>query len=132
MGQYSYYSKERQQYIKDTRAILIGGIVGVGLMYMALSRPSFPQYGEYTWRMLLEVYGMFFYVGISFVAGWKLVDTMIPRVFLALPVLGWVFYFFLKIALALFIGGSCFYGLFRLGNNAYNIYKIRKKLEQMG
>jgi hypothetical protein len=45
-----------------------------------------------------------FYTASGIVAGWKTLTTITPQIFLFLPVLGWLLYFLVKLALAFFVG----------------------------
>ncbi|SNR14464.1 conserved membrane protein of unknown function [Tenacibaculum jejuense] len=45
-----------------------------------------------------------FYIGAALVAGWKALNSITPRIFLVLPVIGWVIYFILKLFLSSIIG----------------------------
>lgn len=119
---------QKQKYITDNREMLIGGLVALLGAYFILSSPSFPSRYTYTWTMLLSFYGIAFYMGFSLVAGWKLLDGFTSKFFLFLPIIGWVIYAFIKFALALMIGGSYFYSIFRVVNNFIRINKINKQL----
>jgi hypothetical protein len=119
------YRIQQKRYVEDTKQILYAGLIAVALMYFCLSRPSFPMRYSYTWTYLIAAYSLAFYVGISLLSGWRLLNRMTVNTFLYLPIVGWVIYFFLKIALALFIGGSCFYAVFRLANNLYQIVQLQ-------
>jgi hypothetical protein len=44
------------------------------------------------------------YMGLGIVSGWKTLTRITPQIFLFLPVLGWVLYFFIKAVLSLFVG----------------------------
>ena len=45
-----------------------------------------------------------FYAMSGIVPGWKSLTAITPRVFLILPLLGWLFYFLIKFILAYFVG----------------------------
>lgn len=130
MDQYTHYYIEKQRYIKDTKEIFYAGFIGIGFAYFLLTRETFPVKYEYTWKFLITFYLLAFYMGISFISGWRLLNRMTSNIFLALPIVGWLIFFFLKIAGALFIGGSCFYSLIRLGNNFYNIYDRQSLMDK--
>ena len=53
--------------------------------------------------------------------GWKILNRITPAMFLFLPLIGWVIYFFLKLFLSIAIG------MFAL---PYNIYKWAKELSK--
>jgi uncharacterized protein (DUF983 family) len=44
------------------------------------------------------------YITSGIVAGWKALTSVTPQIFLFLPLLGWVFYFLIKLILAFFVG----------------------------
>lgn len=131
MNAYVVLTVEKRKYISDNRDIYIGAMIALVVAYLILSRPDAPKRYTYTWSDLLVTYGIAIYIGASFVAGWKLLHGLTSQYFIALPLVGWVIYFFLKVALALFIGGSCFYGPIRLGTNTYHIHRINKQLRAL-
>ncbi|MEO9483627.1 MAG: hypothetical protein ABJG47_09290 [Ekhidna sp.] len=45
-----------------------------------------------------------FYVYSGLVAGWLTLSKITPRIFLILPLIGWVFYFAIKLTLSMWIG----------------------------
>lgn len=49
-------------------------------------------------------YGIPIYIFSGMVAGWKTLTGITPRVFLFLPLIGWVFYFIIKLILSFFVG----------------------------
>ena len=44
------------------------------------------------------------YSALAIVYGWKSLNSITPRVFLVLPLIGWLIYFYFKIMLSLIIG----------------------------
>ncbi|SDI03292.1 hypothetical protein [Myroides phaeus] len=126
-SQYYNLLNKKEALKKDNRDMLIGGIIMVLLAYVMVTRPSFPSKELFTWNSLLSLYGAAFYVGASFVAGWKLLHNFTSKFFLFLPLIGWLIYLFLKIAMALFVG-SYLYGVFRYLNNLYQINRINKQI----
>lgn len=131
MDGYAYLIAEKIKYQKDIKDLLLAGLVSLLIGYFILSRPSFPSRHEYTWSMLISFYLVSFYVGFSFVAGWKLMTGFTSRAFLFLPIIGWVIYFFIKVALSLMVGGAYFYSLFRLGQNLYKINRVNKQIDRL-
>ncbi|UVD79324.1 hypothetical protein NWE55_14500 [Myroides albus] len=123
-----YYNllQKKERLKKDNRDMLIAGIIGVLLAYFMITSPSYPSKDSFTWNNLLSLYAMAFYIGFSFVAGWKLLHNFTAKFFLFLPIIGWVIYLFIKIALSLVIG-SYLYGIFRFFNNLYQTYLIDKQ-----
>lgn len=119
---------EKQKYLNDSRDMLIGGLLALLGAYLILSNPSFPSRYAYTWTILLSFYGIAFYLGFSFVAGWKLMDSFTSRFFLFLPVIGWIIYVFIKFSLALMVGGGYFYSIYRIINNLIRVHRINKQL----
>lgn len=57
-------------------------------------------------------------------AGWLILDKITPNIFLLLPIIGWIFYFVIKISIASIIGW--FVLPFKL-NKLYRAYKDTKK-----
>ncbi|MEA4808710.1 hypothetical protein SDC9_32306 [bioreactor metagenome] len=49
-------------------------------------------------------YGIPIYVFSGIVPGWKTLTNLTPRVFLFLPIIGWVIYFIIKLCLSICIG----------------------------
>ncbi len=49
-------------------------------------------------------YAIPIYVFSGIVSGWKTLTSITPRVFLFLPIIGWVFYFIIKLCLSICIG----------------------------
>ncbi|MHC5202138.1 hypothetical protein [Myroides sp. LJL119] len=125
---YAHLLYEKNRYIKDNQVMVLSGIIGVLLAYFMLSSPSFPKEGLLNWNSLLTIYGVAFYFGFSFIAGWKLLHGFTARYFVVLPLIGWLIYIFLKFAFALIIGANFFYGIFRFLNNLYKIQKINQSL----
>lgn len=124
MNSHYYNLLNRKELLKkDNRDMLIAGIIAVLLAYFMITRPSFPSKDSFTWSYLLSLYGAAFYFGASFIAGWKLLHNFTASIFLFLPLIGWIIYFFLKIAMSLIIGAHL-YGVFRFLNNLYQIKKI--------
>jgi len=122
-----YLTEKKELLLKDNRHILTGGIIAVLLAYLMVIQPSFPSKESFTWGYLLSMYGMAFYIGSSFVAGWKLLHNFTSKTFLFLPIIGWIIYLYLKIALSLIIG-AYFYGIYRFCNNLFKIWKVNKEL----
>ena len=125
---YNHLLLKKETYIKDNKDMAIAGIIAVLIAYFIMTRPSFPSKEIFTWGNLLSVYGIAFYMGFSFLAGWKLLDGFTAKFFLFLPIIGWIFYFFIKIGLALFIGGTYFYSVYRFLNNLYQINRLNKDI----
>lgn len=125
---YVLLTAERARYIKDNQDMFLGGGIAIFIAYFMLSRPDFPSRYEYTWASLLAAYGFACYLGISLVAGWKLFGRSKKAIHKGMSLLELVFYLFLKFALALMVGGACFYGVFRLGNNLYQLRRVNRQL----
>lgn len=49
-------------------------------------------------------YIIFSYIFSGIVPGWKTLTSITPRIFLFLPIIGWVFYFIIKLCLSICIG----------------------------
>lgn len=100
--------------------------LGVGLlgMYLFHNMGIIPPEGIGTpvQDALLQL--TFFYMFCSIVPGWKTLSALTPRVFLFLPLIGWVIYFVLKLWLALVIGPIM------LPIRAYRSIKRYKVLQQ--
>ena len=65
---------------------------------------------------------MMFYSGASIIAGWKQLSAFTSKYFIALPVIGWVIYFFTKLGIGTMIG---FFVL------PIRLYKNFKRLNQL-
>lgn len=52
--------------------------------------------------VLLGIVGFLIYGGVPW--GWAALNRITPRIFLFLPIVGWVIYFFIKVALSVAIG----------------------------
>jgi len=63
--------------------------------------------------------------------GWKFVTFIQPRMFLFLPLFGWVIYFFLKISLSIFVGMIAFpFGLIKLIIGIVSANKKEKNINE--
>lgn len=85
---------ERTRIIKELLITLVAGIIGVFVAqeWMAESFDS---------KAIRILSSFFCFAGM--VSGWKALTSITPRVFLILPLFGWVIYFVLKLWLAMMI-----------------------------
>lgn len=96
----SRISNERVRIIKE---LLFTVIFGVGLAYLVGEKIYFK--GQISsLRTTIEYYIIFSYIFAGIVSGWKTLTSITPRMFLVLPIIGWLIYFVVKFALSLVIG----------------------------
>lgn len=76
----------------------IGAIVAYFFYKDMTAGPAYPL----VYRVMAYVFPLYVFAGI--VPGWKTLTYLTPRVFLILPILGWLLYFALKLVLSFFVG----------------------------
>lgn len=90
---------EKREIVKSLVLSTIVGIVAFILFFTYSEDPSM--------RLITAI--MFFGVGF----GWSALNKITPEIFLFLPLIGWVFYFIIKMFLSVFIGiFACPYKLY--------------------
>ncbi len=77
--------------------LVLGGLF-TGFMYFSTDS-TFYSFGEKIFGVVL-----YSYMIAGFPAGWRKLSGLTSRLFLALPVVGWVFYFGIKIGLSAIVG----------------------------
>lgn len=86
---------EKTEIIKNLLAIIfIGGFLF--LFNKSISKSQIPV----TFTQMLFSY----YACCSIVAGWRFLNKITPQMFLFLPIIGWVIYFFVKLFISALIG----------------------------
>lgn len=93
---------ERSRIIKELLVTFIGGFVLTYLFSKLLSTPV--KEGGHTVTFDTVTYLMLFYICAGIIAGWQTLTRITPRMFLVLPIIGWLIYFALKLFLAFWVG----------------------------
>lgn len=91
---------EKGRIIKE---ILLTVIFGVGIAYLVGEQLLFKGH-SYSLKSVIWYYIIYTYIFAGIVAGWKTLTAITPRVFLVLPIIGWVLYFALKLFLSFWVG----------------------------
>jgi len=98
----SRIGNERTRIIKEILAILIGGCVLTFLFSKLLSTPVGKS--NYTVSFDTITYIILFYICAGVIAGWQTLNRLTPRMFLVLPIIGWLIYFAFKLFLSYWVG----------------------------
>lgn len=85
---------ERTRIIKELLITLVVGIIGVFAAQHIIAESPYSKVASTL---------AFFTIFAGMVSGWKALTSITPRVFLILPLFGWVIYFVLKLWLAMMI-----------------------------
>lgn len=93
-------SNERVQIIKE---LLITFIFGAGLAYL-LGEKLFFQGHSFSLKTTILYYVIYIYAFAGIISGWKTLTRITPRMFLVLPIIGWVLYFAVKLFLSFWLG----------------------------
>jgi len=96
----SRISNEKIRIIKE---LIFTIIFGVALAYLN-GKYIFFKDSSFSVRTTVEYYIIFTYIFAGIVSGWKTLTSITPRMFLFLPLLGWVIYFVIKLSLSAVIG----------------------------
>lgn len=90
---------ERNRIVKE---LLLTFVLGSTLAYFFYQWTN----GGHSFPLLYNIisYIIPFYIFSGIVPGWKTLTRITPAVFLFLPIIGWVFYFIVKLLLSLCIG----------------------------
>lgn len=96
----SRISNERSRIIKE---LLFTAIFGIGLAYLN-GRYLFFKDASFSLKTIVGYYIIFIYLFAGIVAGWKTLTSITPRVFLVLPIIGWLLYFAVKLFLSFWVG----------------------------
>jgi len=91
---------ERGQIMKE---LLFTLIFGVGLAYL-FGEVIFFKGASFSLKTTVGYYIIYTYLFAGIVSGWKTLTSITPRMFLVLPVIGWLVYFVLKFCLSAVIG----------------------------
>lgn len=93
---------ERSRIIRE---LLVTYILGALLTFLFVKLLSTPvKEGGTTVPFNTLSYVIIFYISAGLVAGWQTLNRITPRMFLFLPLIGWVIYFVLKLFLAYWVG----------------------------
>lgn len=88
-------SLEKKEIIKElVTTFVVGGL----LFLLFKSSPSFYN------RLSLGSVIALVYISFSIVAGWKFLSKITPRIFLFLPIVGWIMYFVIKLFISIMVG----------------------------
>lgn len=93
-------SNERVKIIKE---LIFTFAFGVGLAYLN-GKYLFFQGESFSTKTVIWYYIIFIYAFAGIVSGWKTLTSITPRMFLVLPILGWVLYFAVKLFLSFWLG----------------------------
>lgn len=96
----SRIDSERIQILKE---LLFTVTFGVGLAYL-FGEKLFFQGQSFSLKTTILYYVIYIYVFAGVVSGWKTLTRITPRVFLVLPIIGWLLYFIVKLFLSFWIG----------------------------
>lgn len=116
----SRISNERIRIIKE---ILFTIVFGVALAYLN-GKYIFFKDSSFSLRTTVEYYIIFTYIFAGIVAGWKTLTNITPRMFLVLPIIGWLLYFVLKLFLSFWVGLIMF--PVRMVRNILRLIKLQK------
>lgn len=98
----SRISNERSRIIKELLVIFIGGGILTFLFVKLLSMPVGKN--NYTVPFDTVAYIILYYICAGIIAGWRTLTKITPRMFLVLPIIGWLIYFALKLFLSYWVG----------------------------
>lgn len=119
---------DRKQMKKIIGKMSIAAALGFMLGLLFLSN-TYEQQGvaglpQAIWQCLLITY-----IFGSIPAGWNLLNRITPKVFLILPIFGWVIYFMIKFFLAYMIGWLIMpYRLYKIKNRYQELRAIEEKI----
>ncbi len=91
---------ERNRIIKE---LLVTLVFGIGIAYI-FGEIVFFKDTLFSLKTTALYYVIFTYIFAGIVPGWKTLTAITPRMFLVLPIIGWLIYFALKLFLAFWIG----------------------------
>lgn len=96
----SRISSERIRIIKELAFTII---FGVGLAYL-LGEKLFFQGHSFSLKTTVLYYVIYTYAFAGIISGWKTLTRITPRIFLVLPIIGWILYFVVKLFLSFWLG----------------------------
>lgn len=96
----SRISSERSRIIKE---LLITFVFGIGIAYI-FGEAIFFKEVSFSLKTTVLYYIIFTYAFAGIVSGWKTLAAITPRMFLVLPIIGWLIYFVVKLFLAFWVG----------------------------
>ena len=97
---------EKAKIINELLLSLFVGLLFVAFTIFTIVKTSNGNAVYSVKTLLINAIAVFimFYAGASLVAGWKELNSFTSRIFLFLPIVGWVIYFFIKLSIAAMIG----------------------------
>lgn len=116
----SRISNERSRIIKE---LLFTFIFGIGVAYLN-GKYIFFQETSFSLKTTIWYYIIFIYIFAGIVSSWKTLTAITPRMFLVLPIIGWLIYFTIKLFLAFWVGLIMF--PIRTIKNIVRLVKIQK------
>lgn len=111
---------ERGQIIKE---LLFTVVFGVGLAYLLGEKLLF-QERSFSLKSVVWYYIIYTYIFAGIVSGWKTLTAITPRMFLVLPIIGWLLYFAVKLFLSFWLGLVML--PIRTIRNIYRLVKLQK------
>lgn len=91
---------ERSRIIKE---LLFTVVFGAGLAYLVGEKLFFNGL-SFSMKTTILYYVIYTYAFAGIVAGWKTLTSITPRIFLVLPIIGWLLYFVVKLFLSFWLG----------------------------
>jgi hypothetical protein len=111
---------EKSRIIKE---ILLTIVFGVGIAYLFGQKFFFDGH-SFSLKSTIWYYIIYIYIFAGVVAGWKTLTAITPRMFLVLPIIGWVLYFALKLFLSFWVGLIML--PVRMIRNIYRLTRLQK------
>lgn len=93
---------ERSRIIKEMAITFIFGAILTFIFYKFLSRPVIEGGTKVSFNALNYI--VLFYISAGLIAGWQTLNRITPRMFLFLPLIGWLIYFAIKLFLSFWVG----------------------------
>lgn len=95
--------KSKSSYNKSSAA---ASLIVTGIFFVFGGILAFAAYGGTDFSLGLKLFGILLwgYIFASLPAGWRKLSGLTSRFFLALPIIGWLFYFAIKAFLSFFVG----------------------------
>lgn len=93
---------ERSRIIKEMLFTYVIGFLFTLFFVKLLSSPT--RTGSEGIQLNTVSYIIIFYISAGIIAGWQTLNRITPRMFLFLPLVGWLIYFSLKLFLSVYVG----------------------------
>lgn len=91
---------EKSRIIKE---LIFTFIFGISLAYL-FGQAIFFKGESFSAKTVIIYYIIYIYIFAGVVSGWKTLTSITPRIFLILPIIGWLLYFIVKLFLSFWIG----------------------------